>query len=127
MALKLKGRIKRECGQACSHSTLITAEWRDKSGKGGRRKALVGVEQQLKCEKVPTFRLGRCAVEAGSTGGALHKALNNAILHRNQCYAKYDILFAFLLSLIHLVFYFTFYFAFDCMLSSPAEQHFGHF
>lgn len=58
MALKLKGRIRRERGQACSHSTLITAEWRDKSGRGGRRKARVGVEQQLKCEKVPTFGWG---------------------------------------------------------------------
>lgn len=58
MALELKGRIKREHGQACSHSTLITAEWRDKSGRGGRRKASVGVERQLKCEKVPTFRRG---------------------------------------------------------------------
>lgn len=58
MALKLKGRIKRERGQACSHSMLITAEWRDKLEKGGRRKAVVGVEQQSKCEKVPTFGRG---------------------------------------------------------------------
>lgn len=35
MALELKGRINTEHGQACSYSTLITAEWIDKSEKGG--------------------------------------------------------------------------------------------
>lgn len=34
MALQLKGRINTEHGQACSYSTLITAEWKDKSKKG---------------------------------------------------------------------------------------------
>lgn len=35
MALKLKGRIKREHRQACSYSMLITAGWTDKSERGG--------------------------------------------------------------------------------------------
>lgn len=34
MALQLKGRINTEHGLACSYSTLITAEWKDKSETG---------------------------------------------------------------------------------------------
>lgn len=57
MALQLKGRINTEHGQACSYSTLITAEWKDKSekGEGGeterdRRRERQRVEGQLKCK-----------------------------------------------------------------------------
>lgn len=52
MALELKGRINREHRQACSYSTLITAEWKDKSEEGeeGERQRAEGVEGQLKCK-----------------------------------------------------------------------------
>lgn len=132
MALELKGRIKREHGQACSHSTLITAEWRDKSGRGGRRKASVGVERQLKCEKVPTFRRGGVQSRPRARVARYIKLLNYDVFDRNQCHANYCIPFAFLLSLFHVsadIFYLisNFFVAFDCdrMLLSPAEQHFG--
>ena len=60
MALQLKGRINTEHGQARSYSTLITAEWKDKSEKieGGeterdrkqKKQRVDGGKGQLRCQ-----------------------------------------------------------------------------
>lgn len=50
MALQLKGRINTEHGQACSYSTLISAEWKDKSGK--REGGSDGERQKAKRDRV---------------------------------------------------------------------------
>lgn len=68
MALKLKGRIKREHRQACSYSTLITAGWTDKSERRGEGE---------------THREERVWVSAGEVKWRATKGRHITSLHRD--------------------------------------------